>query len=389
MSFLGISSSIVNQAGNTIGGWLKNPFNRSFFFWYYFPALAYILFNRFLVLPVAFGISPPNFVDYANTVLATQPNNPAAPDSTPGAYFVGLLIDLLGADVLWFIVAPFVIGVMLHALSFQITRLYEGFVPPLSWLLKPWQTRNLKLSHELYGPLSAKRLEYLRLHRAEQKLAADKKPSAEEKKTLDDTRRQLRELRRDIQALHETAEAKADMQQLPADPKRVTATALGNTLAVSEEYAFDRYGIDSVLFWTRLRAELDDETLQPIDSAKGVLDGMLNFSVLAYIGATEAIVVMFFRKPVALTEPLPVVILLASALLSLAVGYNAYRGGVNAAYNMGQLLRTYFDYYRTKVLDKFGIKKPDSLEEEKLVWFKLGAFLRRGESFYFPKDTDD
>ena len=40
MAFLGLSSSIVGEVSKTVSGWVQNPFNRNFFYWYFFPALA-------------------------------------------------------------------------------------------------------------------------------------------------------------------------------------------------------------------------------------------------------------------------------------------------------------------------------------------------------------
>ncbi len=426
MAFLGLSSSIVNQVGSTVGKMVSNPFNRNFFYWYFFPALAFIFFQRFLVGPVAFDIAPPNFVEYANAAFATPapeesggeeaaPLEPAAtpaPDSqfalpdqslSSSDYFITLLINFLGVDLLYFILYPFVMGVALNAIAFQLTRFYEGFVPPLKWLLTPLKNRNLAKSKELYGGLFDKRLEYLRLYRLERKLAkaeAETPPSppplgeaafAPDKQTAKEAREQLAQLKRAIQKLHEAIEAKDDARSLPSDPHRVAPTALGNALAVAEEYPFDRYGIDSVLFWPRLRVELDEAALLPLDTAKSVVDGMLNFSLLAYIAGIESIVVaVVVLTRWAPVQPAftPLAILFGAGALGLALGYGAYRGAVGAAQSMGSLLRTYFDYHRDKVLEKFGLKRPDSLEDEKVMWYKLGAFLRRGESFYFPEEAE-
>ncbi|MBI3244186.1 MAG: hypothetical protein HYZ49_18040 [Chloroflexi bacterium] len=418
MAFLGLSSSIVNQVGSTVSGWVKNPLNRNFFYWYFFPALAFIFFNSYLIGPFALNRPGPDIIKNANEVFAPAEPSPdgsfqdpnAQPDASldgsglsAGDYFVGLLISFLGVDLLYFILVPFFMGIGLNAVAFQLTRFFEGFVWPLNWLLAPLKARNTTKSKELYGGLFDKRLEYLRLYRLEKKLAkaeAEAPPSppplgkpafAPEKQTSKEMREQMSQLKRAIQKLHEGIEAKDNARGLPSDLGRVTPTALGNVLAVAEEYPFDRYGMDSVLFWPRLRAELDEATLQPLDSAKGMVDGLLNLSLLAYVAAVEAVVmgviVALNRAPVApATQPL--VVLFGSGVLALALGYFSYRGAVNAAEMMGSLLKTFFDYHRDKILEKFGLKRPDALEDEKVIWFKLGAFLRRGESFYFPEEAE-
>ena len=64
----------------------------------------------------------------------------------------------------------------------------------------------------------------------------------------------------------------------------------------------------------------------------------------------------------------------------------AYRAAVRAAYSAGSELRTAFDYYRGRVLRRFNLKVPADIDQERVVWLKLAAFIRRGESFYFPSE---
>lgn len=424
-SLLGLSGSIANQVGSTVAGWVKNPLNRNFFYWYFFPVLAFVLFQQYVIGPLAFNTEPPNFVEYANQAFATpsaapdlslaEPSLQPTPEPTeapPGFqlpdtqlpasdYFIGLLFGFLGVNLLYFVILPFVMGVVLNAIAFQLTRLYEGFVWPLSWLLAPLKARNIEKSKALYSGLFDKRLEYLKLYRASKKLEQAEAAGgggaaspAEGQPTLADLRTRISAIKREIQTLHEAIEKKTNNAvPLPSDLGRVTPTALGNTLAVVEERPFDRYGIDSVLFWPRLRAELDEATMQPVDGAKGVVDGMLNVSILSYIAAVETIVIIIlmlsrYTPVTADGGGLPLILLIVSAAAALAVGYGAYRSAVSAARNMGEIMNTYFDYHRDAVLAKFNLKRPDALEDEKVVWFKLGAFLRRGESFYFPEESE-
>lgn len=445
MAFLGLSSSLVGEVSKTIGGWAQNPFNRNFFYWYFFPALAFMLFHQFVIRPVALGETPPNPIEYANQAFVTPapstlgPTSPSDPFATPepfaggasggslggdgsvggegqtsgtatpqstfalpqdtGAtndYFVALLFSFLGVDLFNYVLIPFVMGVLLNASAFQITQFYAGFVPPVSWLLMPLKMRNQKRSKDLYGPLFEKRLKYLELYRAERKAAeaAASSPGAEALAPVgtpkaSELKNQLRAIKREIQVLHETIEKKGG-GTLPNDPARVTATEFGNTLAAAEEYAFDRYGMDGVLFWPRLRAELDEKTLLPLDTAKGQVDGMLNFSVLSSVAAIYT-AISIFLIPVALRGPEQawrIWVLAGVAGLALAVGYGSYRGAVGAAGNMGAMMRSYFDHHRNKVLEKFSLRQPDKLEDEKIIWYKLGAFIRRGESFYFPEEAE-
>jgi len=426
MAYLGLSSAVVAEVGKTVGSWVKNPFNRQFFYWYFFPVLIFIFFHQFAIRPTAFDEHPPSPIEYANRAFpatptpapegATPESEPAplgeaaTPEATPapsdfqvpedtgtsGDYFTSLLIGFLGVDLFEYVLIPFVMGVGLNAVAFQITLLYTGRMWPISWLLAPLWAANSAKSKKLYSALPKLRNEYLELFVAAaraKKKEADSPPGADALKpvgqpTAADLRKKAKAMERTIQAKHEEIEKTAPKQTVPVEPSRVAATALGNTLAVAEEYPFQTYGIDSELFWPRLRAELDAETLAPIDSAKSVVDGMLNFSLLAFIATVESIAVIFMIPSELRADIWRVWALIGFAVLGVLIGFGAYRGAVGAASNMGMLMRGYFDYHRDKVLAKFNLKRPDTLEEEKIVWYRLAAFLRRGESFYFPEEAE-
>jgi hypothetical protein len=74
------------------------------------------------------------------------------------------------------------------------------------------------------------------------------------------------------------------------------------------------------------------------------------------------------------------------ALLLAVIGYGSYRAAVASARAVANAMRTTFDYYRGNVLKRFNLKMPDDLEEERVLWLKLAAFIRRGESFYYPSE---
>src|SRR6185436_628038 len=115
------------------------------------------------------------------------------------------------------------------------------------------------------------------------------------------------------------------------------------------------------------------EKLAPIDTAKSMVDGLLNLSLLAYLTAMISLVAIFFIPAALRGDWWRVPLLIGCGILALFIGYGAYRAAVGAADNMGMLMRTYFDYYRDKVLEKFGLKRPAKIEDEKIVWYRLTA----------------
>src|SRR5574341_617007 len=256
MSYLGLSSAIVGEVGKTVSGWVKNPFNHLFFYWYFFPVLIFILFHQFVIRPAAFNQHPPNPIDYANQAFAAASGGaeptPGPTDQPPqseftlpsgdaaaGDYFVGLLVSFLGVDLFNYVLIPFVVGVGLNAVAYHITLFYTGRLWPLSWLLAPFKARNTAKSKALYGNLPEMRQEYLRLYRAAQKAGQDEaqrvpggdSPAGAPKGS--DLQQQVKELKRKIQDRHDEIEKKGRAQSLPMTAEWVAATALGNTLAAA------------------------------------------------------------------------------------------------------------------------------------------------------------
>ncbi|MBK6431377.1 hypothetical protein [Candidatus Amarolinea dominans] len=79
---------------------------------------------------------------------------------------------------------------------------------------------------------------------------------------------------------------------LPCDPERVMPTTFGNIYAMAEEYPYDCYGADSVLFWPRLREQMHEHAeghSERLTAAKTFLDISINLTFLAGIVVLETI----------------------------------------------------------------------------------------------------
>jgi len=178
-----------------------------------------------------------------------------------------------------------------------------------------------------------------------------------------------------IQEIHESVEKSQPVQTVPFQASYARPTALGNAFAVFEEYPLDRYGMDSVLFWPRLRQVVDDELLSGLDNHKMFLDFQLNVAGLALIFAVEAAVAGGVSRAASWW---------IAAGFALLTARLAYRAGVRVVRAMGALVNTCFDLYRGKLLEQFGLAAPESFFEEYKTWLRLGALLQRGELFYWP-----
>jgi hypothetical protein len=373
----GVSASIFNEAGSLVRDWLKNPLNTSFFFWYFLPAVGFVLLQLFLVAP-ALGNEFPQIFD---ADIRTQ------------ASFADLILAVLNASFFTLILLPLVMGVMMSALSGRVLHLYQGTLPIVRPLFQPWLARKRKRNTESYGRLRTLRRQYLFLS---QGIRLELVNGEEKEIQVTETERAalIDQLTQETQAVHDELEAKPTAPDLPVDIDRVGATDLANTLALAEVYPFERYGIDTAVFWPRLTAEIEPEKLDAIKASFGALNGFLNLSLLLYLAAFELVIVAIVmagwvadpNPQLVLTSPWLALVLIAIGLFSLLLGYGAYRAAVGSARALGNTMRTAFDYYRGSILKRFNLRMPDNIADERIVWLKLAAFIRRGESFYYPSD---
>ncbi len=365
----GIPDSVFNEIGSAVKGWLKNPLNQAFFFWYFFPAAGFVLLQLIAIGP-ALGFPAPSLLSGEFTL----------PPNTPDAERVAaLILSVLGRNLFVLVLLPLLIGLILAALSGSILGLYQGSLPIVRRLLAGRLARYRRQSDELYGPLRRKRREYFFLVSNSLQLTQVDGQEHTVEVDREERDRRLAQLKQEIQAMHVHYEDNP-ADELPATSERVAPTRLGNVLAVAEEYPFDRYGIDAVVFWPRLRAELAPEQLEPLDTSFTVLNGLLNISLLAALFVIESLAVFIVGL---LSRPAQWGLAIGSAL-GAVIAVGAYRGAVSSAQAVGDLLKTAFDYDRGRVLHRFNLRMPDDIEEERVLWLSLAAFVRRGESFYFP-----
>lgn len=371
---MGISTSVFNEAGGLVKDWLKNPLNASFLYWYFLPAAGFVLLQLFFFGP-ALGHPAPKVFEV---------------DAAPSISAVDLLLHLLSGSLFALIILPLIIGVVLSALSGAILRLYQGTLPIMRPLFQPWLTRNQNRCSETYGQLQAKRREYIFLVAHGVRLANKDGEECAEVVPESDRAGLTEQLKAEIQGFHEQFEANSPVHELPVDVERVCPTRLANTLAVAEEYPVERYGMDTAVFWPRLCAEMKPEKLDSLTTSFGAMNGLLNISLLSYVFAIECLIVGVgiasgWLKPAGLPL-LRLRWLFIVAPVGILVGLGAYRSAVRVASSVGNELRTAFDYYRGRILRRFNLKMPDDIEQERVVWLKLAAFIRRGESFYYPSE---
>ena len=314
----------------------------------YLPAAVFVLAHQLFLFP--------RWLD-GRVSLFTVPGD----ETWAWVYLVDQALTLL--------VLPLTVGILLMGLNTFIVRLYEGsFRWQRGFLLWPWQRRNERRVEALYGELMA-------LKRADQQVLIDlnKVSTGQDRTALEQKRASLA---LELQREHEAIEARVAHQRLPHRKEKVKPTALGNAFALIEEYPYERYGMDGTLYWPRLRPLVAEQHAAALVNGKLTLDLLLNLSLLAGVFGIEAIVV-------GLVGSVDWGVIAAGGG-ALVLAWVCYRGGVSTVRSLGDTIALCFDFFRGALADPYGLDRPADLEAEQAMWLRLGQFLRRGESFYFP-----
>jgi hypothetical protein len=244
----------------------------------------------------------------------------------PGLFRVLSLKDLEehGFSLLAVAVLIFVSGALIALLNGQIYELYEGrWGWPsrlLNWSIAKQQSRVNKL----------------------QALKKDKEST-------------------DSGAETKRSEARNSLLSYPMNREAYYAsrpTALGNILAAYEQYPYNRYGMSSVFYFTRIWMQMEKEKKEEIDSSWSIADGFLNLSATAMAGGLlwlAAATLSFFE----VIEKVPLGDWLLSALGGLGwliLGYWFYRISLPFHRKNGELFKSIFDLYRDKIWNMTKIK---------------------------------
>lgn len=329
---------------------------QAFLIAYYLPASAFVLVHLYLLIPVWTG-APASFL------------------ATTGEAALPLIGDLNLASLIEALLLPLAVGILLVGLNSVLILAFEG---RFGWLkhgpLYPLTRFNRKRCQKLYAHLVGLQEEYRRV--------ADLLARARSSEQQPQVERQLAGLALQLAQEHAKLEEKRPRQDLPHAVHRVCPTSFGNAYAVAEEYAYERYGIDAVLIWPRLRELMHDAVpahSERITAQKIALDLALNFTLICAVLALEAALTLRFG-PAGHRGLLLWLVLLAGVL---CVGF--YRSSVGAVAALGELVKNSFDFHRQLVLKALELQAPAQLIVEQAVWVQLMAFIRRGEEFYLTE----
>lgn len=183
---------------------------------------------------------------------------------------------------------------------------------------------------------------------------------------------QVRALRDKTEHTDSSALAERLLTAYPPPPRLARGclpTALGNRLRAAEYYPLERYGIDSVVIWPRLRPLLPSEACARLTAARTALDGTVTL-----LGLSTAFGVIW---PVALLITGERTALAALCLLAWPVAWAAHTATQRAAVAFGQEVRVAFDLHRHLLPRHLGLNVPPNADAERLLWDDLTQFYLR------------
>lgn len=291
---------------------LQRVVSKEFVLGTFFPMLLFVAFSAWLAA-AASGESG-KLVREVETLPAV----------TQGLLFAASVI-LLGA-----------VGYLVAALQSSLVRLLAGYWPRIRWL--GWLRDRM---------IARQRVTWERLFRAE-------RAAAENGHVVDQNSIQL------FMAQRYPPKTRLDL---------LMPTRLGNILRAAEAYPSERYGIDPVVIWPRLRPLLPEKVAADLVGDRSSLDALLLLQTLGGIFGTAWPVTLL-----ALGQDWP---LAALALVGWPLAMIAHRSAQAAAVGYGERFRVTFDLYRHELLHHLGITVPGQLGSERDLWDDLGQFYFR------------
>lgn len=151
----------------------------------------------------------------------------------------------------------------------------------------------------------------------------------------------------------------------PRNSKLLKPTRLGNILVSAEEYPYQLYRLDAVVWWPRLVSLLPDTFRSQLDTALTPMIALLNLSMLLIsiaLGGGSILLLIGYGW-----------MCLFTFIGGIALARACYIAACNQALDYGQLVRVAFDFYRQDILKQMHIPIPDNLVEERLLWDALNA----------------
>lgn len=157
------------------------------------------------------------------------------------------------------------------------------------------------------------------------------------------------------------------LQRFPVDDEQVVATRLGNAVRRFEEYGYDRFRLDSQVFWYELTAVAPEAAVRQVDAARTTVDFLV---CLLYGHLAVAVAVLAVGG-----GPVPGWVA-AAALVLLAVAW--YRVAVVVTDDWAAAVRALANVGRGPLADALGLALPGTLAGERRMWDLASRLARVG-----------
>ena len=159
----------------------------------------------------------------------------------------------------------------------------------------------------------------------------------------------------------------------PRDPALLRPTRLGNVFAATEDYPYQLYRLNSVIWWPRLTTLLPETFRSQLDNFFVPVVTLLNLgTIFTLLALGCGITVLFVYVDWWLLVP--------SCVIGLLLARACYSAAVNQAMNYGKMVRVAFDHYRHEILKQMHLSAPDNLVDERLLWDSLNTWIY----YYIP-----
>jgi hypothetical protein len=287
---------------------------------------------------------------------------PAMPKSFLGQFGIDDL-DVTGIIGL-IVVLSFLLGYVLMIMNWGIVRLFEGYYLPFPRrlaIVELWKKRRLNKKVQNSRKAFENHQNESQLHQR--------------------SWRQYIEMKQELE------------DRFPHFQGDLLPLKLGNIYRAFEDYAFNRYGMESVFFWPRLAKVIPEDYASKLVEQNNSIAFLLNASLVSLAIGVEILISMLIslnridpwldidRTWIQLTVPrvvlTPIDQGIVTVLFCLVIARFFYYGATSTAITHGHYIRTCYDLFRLDLLELLDFMPPTVKggEEERALWRSVHEFL--------------
>lgn len=152
------------------------------------------------------------------------------------------------------------------------------------------------------------------------------------------------------------------LRRFPVDDGQVVATRLGNAIRRLEEYGYDRFRLDSQVFWYELTAVVPEQTAKQVDQARTTVD----FFVCLLYGHLIVAAGIVTAVATGVADGSALLWGAVAALLGLSAAW--YRAAVVTTDDWAAAVRAMVNVGRVPLAEALGLRLPDGLADERAMW---------------------